>query len=226
MLLRTHFKTINFLAGRGNEVMVKKTGFETTARMAFSVSFFRVSFFRILCFLLILLSGCGRYITPTSPEELIPLPVDLLTASIVPEDGSLLITWMAPQSNISGKKLKELNGYQIEKAEGGADKTLSDAPLERQFEKVDFIPDTYYEELRKQRDATELRGDIVRKVKLKDPQKTFSYNEKTPPTGITIYRIYAVNDDGGDGDVKKAVQLTNQDDVKQVTVIDQEREKR
>jgi hypothetical protein len=169
------------------------------------------------------ISGCGRYIAPISPEDLVAKPVESLSATYN-LDNSVTLTWLSPDVDKRNKKLKELEGYQIERAEGGKNAILTDVPLEKQFEKEAFIPDTYFVALRKKQQDAEERGDIVRKVKLDNSSRTFSYTIKNIPQGITIYRIYAVNSEGGDGEIAHVVQVTNDEATKTATIISQARE--
>jgi hypothetical protein len=171
------------------------------------------------------LAGCGRYLPPVSPEVLVPQSVETLTA-VYNTDNSVTLTWVGPSSDKRGKKLKELEGYQIESSQGGAGSTLSDARIERRYEQVAFIPDTYYDALRKQQQDALERGDVVRKVKLDDSLKTYSYTIKKIPQGISFYRVFAVNNEGGDGDFEKIVQVTNDTNTRTVAVVSQGRENR
>jgi hypothetical protein len=170
-------------------------------------------------------TGCGRYLPPVSPEVLVPQTVETLRAVYNP-DNSVTLSWVGPSSDKRGKKLKELEGYQIERSLSGGSSALTDAPTERLFEQVAFIPDTYYEALRKQQQDALERGDIVRKVKLDDSLKSYSYTIKKIPQGISFYRVFAVNAEGGDGDFEKVVQVTNDSNTRTVAVVSQGRENR
>ena len=171
------------------------------------------------------ISGCGRYIAARAPETLIPAAIKELQAAWNPEGTVLLMAWTIPENDISGKKMKETIGYRIEKAEGGKQSILTDVPLEKQFTEVAFIPDTYFEKLRKKQDETEERGGIVRKTKLTGEDRTVRYQLTDVPQGITLYRVYAVNSEGGDGDIALAVEVTNDGPIRSAVIAKQVREK-
>jgi hypothetical protein len=172
-----------------------------------------------------LLSACGRYIPPVSPVVLVPTPVQELTAVVDPSGSKkVTITWVAPEKDMRGKPLTELTGYSVEALSIATDgsQVLTDKSTEDTFEEVAFVPDTYLAALKAKQDDAEQRGDIVRRVKVTKEQRTFSFTESAPTTGTVIYRVLAVNAEGGPSANDKIVQVSDAADGSRVaTILDQ-----
>lgn len=179
----------------------------------------------LTAFIVIILSiqGCGRYLRAVNPERLVPREVEELSAVVEP-DQTVTISWIAPQSDLRGKKLKEMDGYLIQSATANPLSILSDKPVEKQYEDIETIPDTTFEILRKKQEDAEIRGDIVRKAKVKEEDRRYTYRVKMIPDGLTIYRVIPVNDEGGEGLVKYAVQVSKKDQTVTAAVIDSPRD--
>ena len=172
-----------------------------------------------------LLSACGRYIPPVSPVVLVPTAVQELTAVVDPQGSKrVTISWVAPEKDMRGKPLTELTGYSVEALSIATDgsQVLTDKSSEDTFDEVAFIPDTYLATLKAKQDEAEQRGDIVRRVKVTKEQRTFSFTESAATSGTIIYRVLAVNSEGGTSANDKIVQVSDAADGSRVaTILDQ-----
>jgi hypothetical protein len=169
---------------------------------------------RCIIFILVLIyiSGCGRYIPPVTQDVLVPTVVEELTA-LMSEDGSqrVVITWVAPEKDLRGKKLNSLTGYSVETYSMPTDGStiLSDQKSDKEFEEIKFIEDTYLKLLKEKQKDAESRGDIVRRVSVSKEQRTFQFIEPTKTSGTVLYRVIPQNIEGGEGAVTQLVQVSD-----------------
>ena len=131
-----------------------------------------------LILVFVLFFGCGKYIAPVKPEQTAPDSITLLNVTFL--DSKPTITWQAPVKQVRGKPLKVLTGYKI---------LCSAVPYtEESFVDCGMLKDNTIEILEKRRDEAQALGQIVRKVKLTEEEKTITWTD-VALTADKAYRI-------------------------------------
>ncbi len=147
---------------------------------------------------LVFASGCGRYLPPIPPESLAPSSIEYLSA--IGDAEGITFSWKASPSDMQGKKLKQIDGYRILRAAVTESKLITLEPDEIEFTEVEFIPDLHLVELRELQDQAEATGQIVRKVKVNEIKKQFSYRDVgVKPGGVYLYKIIPINQGSVEG---------------------------
>ena len=70
--------------------------------------------------LALFLAACGVKAPPYPPAEVLPQKVRQLTQTVTKE-GELVLSWLPPETNMGGRPLMALGGFQIEMADQVAD---------------------------------------------------------------------------------------------------------
>lgn len=134
--------------------------------------------------LLVALAACGRYAPPVAPEYLAPSIVNNPTMTL--ESGARL-NWVASSSDVRGKKLKTIDGYEIYRRLESSE----------EFERIGFVKDSHLIELKKLQEQAKKAGKTVRKVRVAAEQLNFTYLDKKPvKSEKSIYAIVPVNNSG------------------------------
>lgn len=155
----------------------------------------------------VVLSACGRYMPPVSPEMRAPKAVENLV--VIPSESGVAFSWTSPEQDRRGKELNNIEGYSIERKEI-AQRGDETNPSVR-FDDFGFVSDTHIvkrEELRKEaREA----GKIGRNIKAPSELTKFSFTDRTPKVGVTyIYQIVPKNNGGVEGQVGQVVKIAFQ----------------
>ncbi len=158
----------------------------------------RVVFIVQLFLCALVCSACGRYLPPLAPESFAPSAVEFVSA--VGDETGVTFNWKASPTDMQGKKLKQIDGYRILRASVTESKLITLEPEEIEFTEVAFVPDTHLEELKALQDDAEAKGQIVRKVKVDEIKKQFSFRDGDLKTGqILLYKIVPVNQGSVEG---------------------------
>ena len=170
----------------------------------------------VLSTLLILLAtGCGRYMRPIPPESVSPEAVHGLTVR-----GSLegvRLSWSSPSKDQRGKELKELDGYTVERKliTGSADllKTRS------RFEQIGFIEDRSVKELQKQKEELRAQDKPSHRAKVNPDLQKFEYVDSVARAGEQyLYRIVPKSY-YGDGAVTMVARVVFRGDSSEVSML-------
>ena len=90
--------------------------------------------------LALFLAACGVKAPPYPPEAILPQKVRELTQTVTPE-GELVLSWLPPETNMAGRPLAALGGFQIEMADQADDGHFcAGCPPRYQPEPVDRLP--------------------------------------------------------------------------------------
>ena len=166
--------------------------------------------------LLVVLTGCGRYRVPFTPDELAPKAIRDL--KVTGEQDGILFTWYAPEIDRRGKELKSLEGYRIQRKEllRRGDETNTEV----KFEDVGFVPDNHIElrdELRKKARA---EGKIGRTVQAPAESTVFAFKDISPKEGRKyLYQIVPENQGGVEGVVQQLPKVLFRGTQSEITSI-------
>ena len=96
---------------------------------------------RLMTFLALalFLAACGVKSPPYPASAILPQKVRQLNQAVT-EDGELVLTWRPPETNMVGRPLKNLGGFQVEMADHMADNYCSGCPPRYRPEPVDRLP--------------------------------------------------------------------------------------
>lgn len=156
---------------------------------------------------LLVLAGCGRYMSPIPPESLAPKAVQGLV--VTPSEQGVKFAWTAADQDRRGKELKSADGFSIERKEIVRRGDETDPAV--QFKELAFLKDTHVEKREELRKSARAQGKIGRTVKAPPDLLSFSYFDKTPKIGTTyIYQIVPKNQGGVEGQVGEVVRVVFQ----------------
>ncbi len=175
----------------------------------------KVSFILFAAVLGAIVSQCGYYAPPYSPDELAPAPVTI--KEVLPSERGITFRWQAPEKDVRGKELRALKGYRIYRTEEGSVVESSfklegeekEAAANKEKEKLlAFIPDTYLIALKKLRAKAKAEGKTTRTVKVPEELKTFSFTDSEVLAGrVYLYRIVPVGSADNEGPSLLAVKV-------------------
>ena len=95
---------------------------------------------KTLLALALFLAACGVKTPPFPASAILPQPVRQLEQAVT-EDGELVLSWLPPETNMAGRPLKNLGGFQVEMADHPADESYcSGCPPRYRPEPVDRLP--------------------------------------------------------------------------------------
>ena len=171
---------------------------------------------------LVLLGACGRYLPPVPPEKVAPATIQFISGT---GDGEgFTLTWKAPDTDAQGKKLKDIEGYRIYRTEMSNLRDRGEEKQELDFALLATVPDSHIDELRRLQADAEREGRIVRKVKIDEIKKQFSYKDKGVSTGkVYLFKVVPINNGGVEGVVQSLFRVTfngPQSSVEQIAVSD------
>jgi len=90
--------------------------------------------------LALFLAACGVKAPPCPPADTLPQKVRQLTQTVTPE-GELVLSWLPPETNMAGRPLTDLGGFQIEMADHPDDGHFcADCPPRYRPEPADRLP--------------------------------------------------------------------------------------
>ena len=95
---------------------------------------------RLATLLALFLAACGVKAAPYPPTSVLPQKVRQLTQTVT-EGGEMILGWLPPETNMAGRPLTALGGFQVEMADHPDDDSYcSGCPPRYQPEPVDLIP--------------------------------------------------------------------------------------
>jgi predicted small lipoprotein YifL len=129
--------------------------------------------------LAVFLAACGVKAPPHPPASNLPQKVRQLTQTVTPE-GEVVLSWLPPETDMAGRPLKALGGFQIEMADHLDDEHYCSAcPPLYQPEPVDRLPA-----------RTPPPGRDI------DPGP-YEWRRRLEPGHVYHFRVAAVNKNGG-----------------------------
>lgn len=147
---------------------------------------------------LFLITGCGKVASPKAPEYFAPEIVG--EYAVTPNVGQgITISWKAPKNDRSGKELKTMDGYRIERATLEDGDTVATA----NFSEIAFITDNHILERDKLRKDLRAQHKPSRSADVKSEKKLFSYVDNSPEAQNQslnlMYRVIGINQNGVKG---------------------------
>jgi hypothetical protein len=136
---------------------------------------------RLMTFLILALFGvaCGVKAAPYPAAAILPQKVRQLTQTVTKE-GELILSWLPPEVNMTGRPLTALGGFQIEMADHLADEHYcSDCPPLYQSEPVDRLPA-----------RTPPSGRNI-------DSEPYEWRHQLEPGHVYYFRVAAVHENGG-----------------------------
>lgn len=159
----------------------------------------------------ILLSACGRYLPPIPPEDTAPAAVENLTVSKA--EAGILLQWEAPSHDRRGKKLTQIDRYDVYRV------ALEDVQISNRasealpFVRIASIQDPHLEKLKALQDQAEIKGQITRKVQLPAQDTQFQFLDTSAKVNQAyVYKVTPINQGDEKGGVKKLVRARMKDD--------------
>jgi hypothetical protein len=153
------------------------------------------------------ISGCGRYRAPLTPEELAPSAVKNLIVTTTAQ--AVVFNWRASEVDRRGKELKSTEGFSIERKELQRRGDETDPSVD--FDRLGFVGDDHVEVRDRLRVEARAAGRVGRSVKTPDEELKFTFTDVTPVLGRTyIYQIVPYNQGGIDGQVGELVKVVFQ----------------
>jgi hypothetical protein len=141
--------------------------------------------------------GCGRYAPVIAPE--LTAPDVIKFQPFVPSSKGVSLTWLAPQQDRQGKKLKKLDGFRIYRR---------DIPMNRQdrdndaieFKVIGVVGDTTVaERIRRQKDQRAILKS-GRQVRLSQEDLAVSFlDTNVKAGGFYLYKVMAFNSLAAEG---------------------------
>ena len=178
----------------------------------------KLLFCKVVMFGSLFLIGCGREAAPFPPEVVSPKAVDTIQTKAT--DKQLTINWLAPTTNLRGKKLTELRGYRIYKT------ALAEGSKIEELENSDFslfttISDNTMQRLEKKKAEAKANGKAATRVSLDDSERLISFTDRNVAAGKTyVYRIAPYNHTWVDGAVPQIVKVVFKGTNSEVAVLD------
>ena len=156
----------------------------------------------MLCILCI---SCGKFGRPLPPEKVSPEGLEI--KDVKPSSEGITFTWLSPQVDTRGKKLRSLGGYNLYRRELLTDDDLTDSYAK--YDLLDTVEDKTFPVLEERKNIAKKELKPVRKVSLTDEERTIEYTDKTLEAGKSyVYKIVAYNNSSVEGDIIKAVKVT------------------
>ena len=153
-------------------------------------------------FALLAFCACGKYGPPLAPEYFSPEAIKEL--QVTPSTAGVLLTWKAPESDRSGKELKEIEGYIVCRDQEIADQGGDDA----ECHEIGRVPDNHLKELKRLRDEAYAANRPTRRVTVPAESKRFEYLDKAVIAGNTYRYVVAPYNQGGvKGEMRQQIRI-------------------
>jgi hypothetical protein len=138
-----------------------------------------------------LLSACGRYGSPLSPELLAPRAVQKL--EVLPDISGVRLTWQAPETDLRGRELRRLDSYRVYRAVvSDSTQALTDGALD--YELLSSLEDRHLFDRERLRDEADAAGRSARKVESDKTAGLFSFlDSNVSNNSVYVYKVVPVN---------------------------------
>ena len=175
----------------------------------------KVSILFLALWLIVPLSGCGRYVAPLPPEAFSPRAVQRVQASPLLE--GIKLSWDAPLLDARGKELQNMGGYRLYR------KTLVNRGSDEQpdFELITTIVDKSIAQLNMDRDRAVEQNKPRHRIKVRSELTHFEYTDVTLEAGERyIYKIVPYNQNEVEGQVNQIVQVLFRGDSSEIKILE------
>jgi hypothetical protein len=153
--------------------------------------------FVLLSILGVTIIGCGRYAPVIAPELTAPNVVKY--QPFVPNSKGVSLTWIAPQQDRQGKKLKKLDGFRIYRREIPMNRQARN-DYDNEFKVIGVVADTTVaERVRRQKEQRAVLKS-GRQVRLSQEDLSVSFLDANVTTGsLYLYKVTPFNSLAAEG---------------------------